>query len=549
LHWIFIPRQRAVAVVLGLPPGPCREAVLTLRAMGVGAGCNLELSLNDSSGAEIWHSAPRRPIAHLRTSTWRDIFISLVRRTPAGLLFEAAARELANSSFGAMFYEIPADRLPAGGTVRLSIRRLLAPPVLLTGVTLATTSNDPSECISNEEPLQGYVSRAGAVVGETVELRVHAPARRFDVAVIRYGRTERTVLEARQIAGERQARPRAGYLGAAWPVTWRFVVDGWEPGLYAIRLTDPAGNAVAIPLIVRAPTPRAPMLVLVSTNTWAAYNDWGGASMYHWHKDDALGRDRARRVSRLRPNPAADPDRGNTDLARSLVELVRWLEGSGRPYDLATDEDAHGDPALFTGYRCVMTDAHAEYWTAEMRRAMEGFLVRGGALAYLSGNGIYWKTQADADAITVIKPWGVFDDGEAGGLWRDLGDPETAITGVAYTWAGQNTHAPFRVVQADHWILAGTGTRVGSIFGATGAFGAASGHETDKTNRHTPERAVLVARGTNARDGGAHMIYVDRPRGGHVFSAGSITFIGVLGRDPVADRIMHNVLDRFLVET
>jgi hypothetical protein len=45
------------------------------------------------------------------------------------------------------------------------------------------------------------------------------------------------------------------------------------------------------------------------------------------------------------------------------------------------------------------------------------------------------------------------------------------------------------------------------------------------------------------------MIYIDRPKGGHVFSAGSITFIGVLGRDPVADRIMHNVLDRFLAET
>jgi N,N-dimethylformamidase len=67
-------------------------------------------------------------------------------------------------------------------------------------------------------------------------------------------------------------------------------------------------------------------------------------------------------------------------------------------------------------------------------------------------------------------------------------------------------------------------------------------------NRHTPKGAIRLARGLNPRGGGADMIYLDRADGGRVFSAGSITFAGALARDPVLDRMMRNVLDRFLAD-
>jgi hypothetical protein len=225
---------------------------------------------------------------------------------------------------------------------------------------------------------------------------------------------------------------------------------------------------------------------------------------------------------------------------------VRWLETAGYQYDLATDEDAHTDPRLFERYRCVMTDAHAEYWTVAMRRGLERFLAGGGALAYLGGNGLYWKTRATEDGIEVVQPSGVFADGETGGLWADLGAPETKLTGVAYTIRGSKTYAPYRVSRPDHWIFAGTGVVAGETFGKQGAFGAASGHETDKTNRYTPRGAVQLARGLNPRCGGADLIYIERANSGPVFSSGSITFVGALAHDPVLDRMMRNVLGRFL---
>ena len=545
----FVPRWRDRILKFAIPAGRLGEAVLRLDVLGLTAGCNLDLSLCDASGTVLWHCAPNQPIAGRRTATGRDIFLSLVRRVSLGLRLEARARAAMRSRLAPLFYEIPAGRLPPGGIVSLSLRRLLPPPVLLRRALLATTPRDPGQQVSCEEPLAAYVDRIGVRAGDSLVLRVHAPVGRFDATIVRYGKIDRRVRQAEGLDGGPQRRPLAAYrLGAGWPAAWRFLVDErLEPGLYGVRLADSAGGATTVPLVVRPAAPRAPLLVLASTNTWAAYNEWGGASLYYWRKADSLGRDCARAVTRLRPNPAADPDRGESHLARGLVELVRWLEASGYSYDLATDEDVHADPELFGHYRCVMTDPHAEYWTEAMRGGLERFLARGGSLAYRSGNGVYWKTRAIEDGIEVVKLSGVFADGEAGGLWADLGASETQLTGLAYTRTGQHSYAPFRVLRPDHWVFGGTGMVVGANFGEHGRFGAASGHETDKINRHTAKRVVRLARGRNP-GGGADMIYFERGDGGCVFAVGSITFCGALAEDPVVDRITRNVLDRFLAD-
>jgi hypothetical protein len=547
---ILVPRRRPRILEFAIPTGQHREAVLSLDLLGLNAGCNLELSLRDASDRVLWHCAPNQPIACRRTATGSDIFLSWVRSIPLGLRLEALLRAGVPVPLAPLFYEIPADLLPPGGTVSLSLQRLLAPPVLLTRASLATTACDPAAQVRCEGPLAAYTDRIATTGGDSIALRVHAPVGRFDATIVRYGKIDRSVRRVEGLIGAPQSRPRSAYrLGAGWPVAWRFAVDeALEPGLYGARLTDPAGGATTVPLVVRPNVPRSRLLVLCSTNTWAAYNEWGGASLYHWRQADALGRDRARAVSRLRPNPSADPDRGASHLARGLVELVRWLEASSYAYDLATDEDVDADPARFGRYRCVVTDPHAEYWTAAMRDGLARFLARGGSLAYLSGNGLYWKTRAVDDRIEVVKPWGVFGDGETGGLWADLGKSETKLTGLAYTRRGQGTYSAFRVLRPDHWIFAGTGVVAGTDFGERGRFGSASGLETDKINRHTPKGVVRLARGRNRRGGGADLIYFERPDGGRVFAAGSITFAGALADDPVLDRITRNVLDRFLAD-
>jgi hypothetical protein len=112
------------------------------------------------------------------------------------------------------------------------------------------------------------------------------------------------------------------------------------------------------------------------------------------------------------------------------------------------------------------------------------------------------------------------------------------------------TGAPYRVVDAGHWIYDGTGLNEGDLFGLKSLHrrcpGGASGHETDKLSPSSPPSARLLAKGLNPDDGGAHVVTFDTPRGGAVFSVGSISWVSSLPVDDAVARITENVVRRFL---
>ncbi len=88
------------------------------------------------------------------------------------------------------------------------------------------------------------------------------------------------------------------------------------------------------------------------------------------------------------------------------------------------------------------------------------------------------------------------------------------------------TAAPYRVVKADHWALAGTGLEAGDTFGEKSLHeripGGASGHETDKRSPSSPAGVELLAKGLNPDGGGAELVTFETASGGAVFSAASI---------------------------
>src|SRR6185503_18330105 len=129
-------------------------------------------------------------------------------------------------------------------------------------------------------------------------------------------------------------------------------------------------------------------------------------------------------------------------------------------------------------------------------------------------------------------------------------ESEANLLGVVFTDPGAMTVAPYEVLEPDHWVFAGTGLRRGDLFGTRTLherYGdGASGHETDKISPSSPKNAVLLARGLNPDDGGAHLVAFTTPGGGAVFSAGSITYPTALLCDPPTSAITANVLNRFL---
>ena len=425
-------------------------------------------------------------------------------------------------------------------------------PIAAGNFRLSTSTLAPDRPELNLHAIEGYADRISVFPGERLQLFVHAPRLHFALTVLRHGAHEQPVLHIGAIAGKPQHYAANAYEeGADWEPTWTLEVGAdWRSGMYTARIADDSGATFDITFIVKAAGTgtRADVAVLASTNTWLAYNPWGGASLYRYDVDDGLARQSAFRVHMHRPNPAASLGGDDGHLANAEMHILRWLERNGIAYDLYADLDLHDTPDLLRQYSTLLISTHSEYWTATMYGGLERFLAAGGNLIYLSGNGLYWKTEIRGHQLEVKYDGSRHTfSGEVGGRWRDCGRPEPQTLGIRFTKAGYKSTAPYEVLAPDHWIFDGTGVEKGTLIGRSGLnLGGASGWEMDKIDaRSRPAGLVHLAKGTNRWRSGADMTYFTHPGGGGVFSVGSITFGGSLAIDPVLGRMLRNVFARF----
>jgi hypothetical protein len=114
------------------------------------------------------------------------------------------------------------------------------------------------------------------------------------------------------------------------------------------------------------------------------------------------------------------------------------------------------------------------------------------------------------------------------------------------------TAAPYRVVDASHWVFEDTGLINGDLFGVHSQHervpGGASGHETDKMTLNSPAGTKLLAKGLNPDNGGAEMVVRETASGGAVFSVGSIVWPASLLVDEGVSKVTENVIRRFLAD-
>ena len=136
---------------------------------------------------------------------------------------------------------------------------------------------------------------------------------------------------------------------------------------------------------------------------------------------------------------------------------------------------------------------------------------RGGRFLYLGGNGLNCEVRFGADGGMQCLSHLYSRHGEMGGKSRDGSveydsrmhrtlESEASLLGVVCTETGIMTAAPYRVIDASHWVFTGTGLRNGDLFGQKTLHeripGGASGHETDKRSAFSPPGTILLAKGT-----------------------------------------------------
>ncbi len=387
-----------------------------------------------------------------------------------------------------------------------------------------------------------------------------------------------------------------------WPIAFEFrVPDSLPSGVYAAKL-EAAADRFHVPFYVRPAGRRAtaPILFLAPTNSYLAYANFRESfateksvlGLYHLHADGSavFYSSRRRPIVNHRPGSTFNilgesgaPHQFNADLY-----LVDWLTEKGFKFDVAIDEDLHREGAsLLSQYRVVLTGSHPEYWSAEMIDGLEDHLATGGRLMYLGGNGLIWVTsfgEQTGHHVEVRRGGGSIRSatageryhsttGEFGGDWLERGRPPQQTLGVGSIAQGFDRSAEYvrRPESTDprvSWIFDGVAEGPIGDFGLT--MGGAAGFEVDCADpeRGTPPHAVILASATEfsptyehqhpvhvpgtdidlSRPISSDMVYFETPRGGAVFSVGSIAYLGALSHndyDNNVSRVTENVLRRF----
>jgi hypothetical protein len=400
------------------------------------------------------------------------------------------------------------------------------------------------------DPL-GYCWPLSAAPGETIDFHVASPSA-YRVAYVRYHSAGGANLGVKVgAAPDRPANPLpvpplAWKTGCGWPTSFSLTIPAdWPSGIYGAECSAPGANTFAIVFVVKpAAGVNADFLTLANTNTWNAYNDFGGRSKYTTPP--------AAQLSFERPNPHAGPS-GDWHLTRAELWVHGWLQSAGYNVDVVTDYDFHqGVPGLLA-YKGIILHTHPEYWSLAMLNRLQAYLDAGGRLLYLAGNGVYEEVTFAPDGKVLTLLHGDDTTPREQCLLRNLVPPrpERTLLGVAFEDQNYYTFAPFSVLEPAHRFLAPLGLTAGQLIGDQGYNDKASGWEMDTAAGAGAAAGVQVlARGTNTgEDGtvyGGDMTYRDTSAGGWVFSAGSLTFGGSLAMDAALQGIVANALNECL---
>lgn len=439
--------------------------------------------------------------------------------------------------------------------------------------------------------IEGYAGQRSIMQGEEIAMHVSTTAAKYEIEVARLGAVREVVWKKNDVPGVAYPVPEdASANGCRWPESVRVPsTAAWKSGYYEVvfRAVDAGGKWTqrgkrtaesSAWFIVRQAKPgtTSKILLQLCTNTYNAYNNWGGFSVYAY---SSLSNNQGHKVSFERPGPS--------QFGRWELPFVQWAEKNGYALEFAANEDLEFRPELLTSYKLVLSVGHDEYWSTPMRDHLEGWIGKGGNVAFFSGNTCCWQIRAEDEgrAFTCCKQnyhldpvFASRDFKTLSTLWSHhlLKRPENELTGVGFLWGGyRKSHgqfmtdpAEYEVHRPEHWALEGTGLKRGDKFGGKDTI---VGYECDGCElewknglpfptfkdgtpktfevlatcpaRWHPDDAEWYEKWEIGRTGAACMgIYT---RGGTVFTAATTDWAhGLQGGDAAVMRITQNVLER-----
>jgi len=461
----------------------------------------------------------------------------------------------------------------------------------------AMTRADEPQPVTRSLYVEGYTDQLSYAPGDTVEFHVSATAPKWSLEISRLGAKTETVFKQENLAGAAYPVPaNASSHGCGWPASFTLKIPSdWRSGYYdaVLRVADGGGEFTErnrrtaesrLFFVVRSAQPgkNSKILLQLATNTYNAYNNWGGHSLYAFHARNKL---QGTRVSFDRPLAG--------QFRTWELPFVAWAERNGIALEYAVNSDLEFRPELLKQYKLVLSVGHDEYWSTPMRDHLEAYIGAGGNVAFFSGNTCCWQVRSEAEGRQLVSYKQAFNldplfpSGKRrllATLWSHhlVARPENQLTGVGFLHGGYHrSHgqymdgaAAFTVHRPEHWVFAGSGLKAGESFGGKNTivgyecdgceFELQDGLPTPTHRDGTPETFAILGtcparwhpddalwydrfpRDKTGAPAEGHAVMGVYTRGGSVFTVGTTDWAhGLAGDDPAVERITRNVLERF----
>jgi N,N-dimethylformamidase beta subunit-like protein/uncharacterized protein DUF4082/Big-like domain-containing protein len=310
----------------------------------------------------------------------------------------------------------------------------------------------------------------------------------------------------------------------------------WVSGVYILKLVrDDNGEYSHALLVVRGDGGHSDVLYGVPTNTYQAYNEWGGKSLYSYNSNPPVTDSTANRAVQVSFDRPYQQPGGNANAhdwyTRTDAAWVSWLEANGYDASYVASEDVDANGAQLTNHKVYVSGAHDEYWSQGMFDAVKAARDAGTSVVFTGANTAYWRVRYLASPVSgtprrVMVGYKSIESGPADpsgfstSTFRDPAgpnQPENALIGQMYIGDKRADDFPLRVSAQEGKNRVWRYTSVANqAAGATAAIGTALvGWEWDQRFDNDVEPAGVQTLSTS---GVAGNVLQDN---GHTYATGN----------------------------
>ncbi len=317
--------------------------------------------------------------------------------------------------------------------------------------------------MATDDQLCGYATKLVVSAGEGVPLAVRSRVGAWQATVLRIGHYggmgARQVWRSPSTEPTDQPAPKTAddrCVTAGWHAQLEVPTAGLPAGAYLVVI-EAGGKWRYACFVIRSEETKGRLVLVAATTTYAAYNTWGGYSLY---KGPTPAQPRAHRVSHQRPQ---DGD-GAPKLLSFEAATMRLAEELGLPVAYLGSEDLE-DPSRVMGATGIVSLGHDEYWSVPMRDNVTRARDAGTNLGFLGANACYWRVRlVDGDVVCYKVDPDPTPGRSATTLWRQgtAPEPENSLTGMLYECFP--AEGDLTIHDADSFVWEGTGAKVGSTY-------------------------------------------------------------------------------------